>query len=977
MNFYDENLTTKYDEEKNIPKKKNINKKKIIILIIISLLVLILLIIGILFFVYKNNKDKEIVLNNIVIDNNNYEPSFSNDIYDYYLLTTDKEIEIKCDINKKIEGCNEKIKLDNYSNYIHEIINEDKIYRVHIKVKDSNSEENISITSIGKNNSWTNTSQVIIVNAKSKNDIDKYSFDNGITWQESNVYTTEQNTNLKVIVKDKYGHTSSVREVIVDNIDHTNPTGIIIKESSSKNKIVLKVIAKDEESGIEGYSWENKEYSDNKEFTIKKKGTYKVKIKDKAGNIEELSINIKDSDFNDKKQTAVVLYKNGSTSIDNDFLSCTIKDKTCIVTLPSITRDNSDIIGWSTNKDGKDKEYKISEKIKLKENEILHLYAITKKEVTASFNANGATSISSKKESCTLYNDDKFCYVKAPSINYSNGKIIGWNTEKETLTVFKSPNNKIKLSKDEVFYALIYKEIVVNFNSNGSDKISSTKEVCRQQIGSNSCVIQTPNITRKSSNIIGWSTNKNDTDSSVLANEEIEVTEDSTYYAITKKEVTITFDANGSDKVGKNKVTCSFYNNAKSCKVTTPNIIRKNASILGWSTNKDSIKGEIKINQTLEVKENKTYYAITKKEVTATFISNGANKVTTSSKSCTYYNNNGGCSIKSPDISRPNWVIVGWSSNKNSTTSEVKANNDFKLKENTNYYAITYRTVTATYHKNNADSLGNCSNPQVNGCKETCNIYNLNESCEVNVPYIYSEGNEVQFFSTGTNPSTTVGYSPAKKLSILDSVTLYAIVDNRYRPYTYDIIKTKKYGYTSIETEKTCSSSVYNKYYAFLDTAYKKVPYVFSAAKVTFSGNNTFNKTWGNYAGMTYGSAVGYRNVDVKCTNTYSDYYLQTIIHELAHSWDSYFYAKKGYYLSTNNDFIKLYNKYRYSSNRPLREYAYSSMGEFIADAYAWYYFLYIDTTNQPSIIKSNLYYPQDLKTTMEKYIKIAKNGYK
>ena len=75
--------------------------------------------------------------------------------------------------------------------------------------------------------------------------------------------------------------------------------------------------------------------------------------------------------------------------------------------------------------------------------------------------------------------------------------------------------------------------------------------------------------------------------------------------------------------------------------------------------------------------------------------------------------------------------------------------------------------------------------------------------------------------------------------------------------------------------------------------------------------------------------------------------------------------------------FIKLYNKYRYSSNRPLREYAYSSMGEFIADAYAWYYFLYIDTTNQPSIIKSNLYYPQDLKTTMEKYIKIAKNGYK
>lgn len=974
MNYYDNNMTTEYTEEKNIPEDKHTNKKKMIGMMILFFIILIILVLGILFFVFKNKKDDSISLNNITIENNTYEPSFSKDIYDYYLLTKDKEIEIKCDVTKEIKGCNEKINLNNYSNYIHEIINEDKIYKIYIKVKESDSEENIIINSIDKNDNWTNTNQIITINAASKNNIDKYSFDNGITWQESNVYTANNNTILQVIVKDEYGNMSPIREVYINNIDHTNPTGIIIKEKSNDNKITLKVIAKDEESGIDGYSWNEQDYSNEDKLTITKKGTYTVKIKDKAGNIETLSINIKDSDFNDKTQVSVTLYKNGSTSISNDILSCTKNSGKCTVTLPTIEREDSNIIGWSTNKDATESEYAVNEKITIEEDIVL--YAITKKEVTATFEKNGATSISSTKEICTLYNDDEYCYVDAPSINYDNGKIIGWNTEKETLTALKSPGNKIKLKENQIYYALIYKEIIVSFNSNGSDKISSTKEICRQQLGTSSCIIQTPNITRESSNIIGWSTNKNDTNYDVLANEEIEVTEDSTYYAITKKTVTITFNANGADSKTTTR-TCSFYNNEKSCEITTPIITRKNASVIGWSTNKNATTKELNQDKTINVKENKTYYAITKKEVTALFVSNGADSIVNDTKTCTYYNDDGGCQIKTPDINRDYWNVVGWSTNKNATTATIKEQSNINIKDDIKYYAITYRTAKATYHLNNADSLGNCSNPQVNGCIETCNIYNLNDSCDVSIPYIYSEGNEVQFFSTGTDPSTTVGYTPAKKLTILDDVTLYAIVDNRYRKYTYDIVKNQKYNYMAVETENGCPTSVYNKYYNFMDTAYQKTPYIFTAAKLTFSTENTFNETWGTYAGMTYGIAVGYRNIDIKCTAPYSDYYIFTIIHELVHSWDSYYYAQTGEYISTTNEFIDLYNKYKNASKKPLRTYSYTSIGEFVADVYSWYYFLYIDTSNQPNEIKKNLYYPNDLKTAIERHIKIAKSGYK
>ena len=153
---------------------------------------------------------------------------------------------------------------------------------------------------------------------------------------------------------------------------------------------------------------------------------------------------------------------------------------------------------------------------------------------------------------------------------------------------------------------------------------------------------------------------------------------------------------------------------------------------------------------------------------------------------------------------------------------------------------------------------------------------------------------------------------------------------------------------------------------------------MFTAAKVTFTGENTFKTTWGaSYAGMTYGAAIGYRNVDIKCSSSNTEYYYHTIVHELTHAWDSYYQAKKDYRLSETQDFINLFNKYKNASNRPLREYSYSNIAEFVADVYSWYYFLYIDPTYRPRIVSSNTYFPQDMKNVIEKYIKIAKNGYK
>jgi len=993
MNYYDDNKNTEYHDsfyvpktdntykEKRIKEKKQINKispnKKILLISIFILLIVLILIIGIVFFSLFKNNTKEKYLENIIIEKHKYLPEFDNEIYDYYLLTSDSKINIDCKISRGLEvsGCDEEIDLSNYNNYIHQIIVNDKtIYNIHIKVKEYKDEKTLAISSIDGLDDYSSRSKRISIQAESVNEIKEYSFDNGETYQQSNSILIEENQVLDIIVKDEYDNISPVKRVYVENIDKTLPTGTIIKEKASSKEITLKVIAKDEESGIKSYSWNNE--SEKNSIKVNKPGIYSVIITDKAGNeSEEITIEIDDSDFTNKKQLSALFYLNGSDGISDNYLVCTTTNTSCNITLPTIERESSEIIGWSTKKDAKKAEYQPNEKIELNKN--IKLYAITKKKVNATFEENGVDSLSSNKEECTYYNDNKFCYITVPKINYNNGKIVGFNISPNSDTLLISPNSKIKVYDDITYYALAFKNITISFNKNGADSISSTKQICRIEKGSTTCTVTTPNINREKSNIIGWSTDMDATTALIMPNSEIEVNNNKTYYAITKKNITISFNKNGADSVGATSLSCSIYNSKKTCTIKMPTIKRNDSIILGWNSNKNSKSAEIEENDIITVDKNKTYYAISFKEVNAYFKPNGVDSISSTSEKCTYYNDENGCIITTPDILRDDWTVVGWHTNQNSTTALTKENSELSIKNTTTYYAITYKELSVTLEKNNADSLETCQKQTSTGCISSCKIYNQNTSCKVNLPYIYSKGNEVQYYSTSSDPSTKSGYTPVLPLTIKGNVKLYAIVDNRYRKNTYSIIKTKNYGYTAFETESGCPSSVYNNYYAFTDRAYSKVPYIFRASKVTFSGNNTFDDTWGNYSGMTYGGGLGYRNVDVKCPNTYSTYYLHTIIHELVHSWDNYYKAQKGLPISENSDVKALYNKYKNAKTRPLRDYSYTNYGEFIADMYSWYYFLYIDTTQKLSIVSQNTYYPSDMKKVIEKYITIAKNGYK
>ena len=106
----------------------------------------------------------------------------------------------------------------------------------------------------GNPTEWTNQSVTLTVNAEdleSGIQAQGYSFDNGLTWQESNTKTYEQNTTGIIIkVRDEAGNETTHDVINITKIDKQGPT-INVETKVTSNTIEVKVEAEDTGVGIE------------------------------------------------------------------------------------------------------------------------------------------------------------------------------------------------------------------------------------------------------------------------------------------------------------------------------------------------------------------------------------------------------------------------------------------------------------------------------------------------------------------------------------------------------------------------------------------------------------------------------------------------------------------------------------------------------------------------------------------------------
>ena len=480
-------------------------------------------------------------------------------------------------------------------------------YTFHITKKDTNGPIKIDSIEFEKTD-YSNKSTTVVVKANSdKNKKLKYSFDGGNTWQDDNKYTTDENEDVNVVIKDDAGNTTDPKEIEIDNIDTVAPTVNIEEKEKSSNKVVLFANAKDDSSGIDKYNWNESGYTNNSTYEATKAGTYTVKVKDKAGNESvKASITISESYFkkNVKKETHTykVTFNGNGASVSKDELSCSTTGLSCKIKLPEIKRDNGIIIGYSENANATTPQYKVGQEISVTENKTL--YAITAKKITLTINGNGAT-VSKSGVTCNIYNTGKNCKVTTPTITRSGYSIIGFNSNANATQSEYKVSTSVNIDKDKTMYAITSKKLTATFNGNGAS-VSKSSITCNVYNNGKTCNVTTPTITRSGWTILGFSTNKNATTGSTAKTLE----SGKTYYAITKKNITVTFDSKGAETIEYKSKSCTIYNSQTKCKIRIPILNKKGYSSYGYDVlGNETNWSRYHMNETYEFSSNQTLVA--------------------------------------------------------------------------------------------------------------------------------------------------------------------------------------------------------------------------------------------------------------------------------------------------------------------------------------------------------------------------------
>ncbi len=263
----------------------------------------------------------------------------------------------------------------------------------------------------------------------------------------------------------------------------------------------------------------------------------------------------------------------------------------------------------------------------------------------------------------------------------------------------------------------------VSFIPNGADGEPSGYDLGCEAY--KDCEIKAPTITRTDYNIIGWNTSRDAIYSEKNIGDSIMInsTNNNTipgkgiYYAITSKNVEITFDANGGTFSGDQapKESCTIYNSATSCIVSEPHVSRADYNFKGWANLSGNVVllSQVNESQTLYAQWGANQYLVTLNNQSAT--SAGTTAVYYEQNTPKYYSNlnltTEISSITKP--SRTGYIFGGYyTATSGSGTQYIDANGNFvnelyKTKGDKTLYAKwTAITYTVAYNKNNSSATG-------------------------------------------------------------------------------------------------------------------------------------------------------------------------------------------------------------------------------------------------------------------------------
>lgn len=149
---------------------------------------------------------------------------------------------------------------------------------------------------------------------------------------------------------------------------------------------------------------------------------------------------------------------------------------------------------------------------------------------TVKFILNGASSITSDQESCTVNNAS--CKIHLPKALRDNGVVLGYSYNMDSKKADYFMNMDIEIDKNMTLYVISYKVNTLNINQDSLDYVEKSNLSCYAYNRDDKCSVRLPSFNKIGYEVRGYSTSSNSMTGIFFPKEYYEIKGDTTLYPI-------------------------------------------------------------------------------------------------------------------------------------------------------------------------------------------------------------------------------------------------------------------------------------------------------------------------------------------------------------------------------------------------------------------------------------------------------------
>lgn len=360
--------------------------------------------------------------------------------------------------------------------------------------------------------------------------------------------------------------------------------------------------------------------------------------------------------------------------------------------------------------------------------------------------------------------------------------ISGNGSATKTVTVtFKNFNsdNGDSATKTVSFNVTVpaWTSYTVSYNANGGSGAPSAQTKWKDQ----TLTLSSTKPTRSGYTFVGWGTSATDTTSNYSAGGSYTSNASITLYAIWKKTLTLTYNANSGSGAPSSQ-SATIYNATTNYKFTLSSTkpTRSGYTFLGWSTSSTATSASYSAGGTITISANTTLYAVWKLiTYTIKYNANGG----TGAPSSQIKTHGTALTLSSTKPTRTSiesngtiteYIFKGWATSSTATSVAYKAGSSYTSNANATLYAVWGTTTTSARYDVSYNTNG--------GSDVIAQIKNKGETLVLRDTIPVKSGYTFKGWGLSAD-TTTVSYTVGANYTADDDIVLYAI----WEPWSHTV----------------------------------------------------------------------------------------------------------------------------------------------------------------------------------------------